>query len=50
MKVKHQVWEKLPDGSMKLLVDEMIDVPNPEPSIEDRVKALETWVKTLSSP
>lgn len=45
MKALNQTWEKDGKGTMVLLFEEEVEVPEPEPTLEERIKALEDKVK-----
>jgi len=41
MEVLNQTWRKTKKGKMILVHQEKVEVPSPEPTLEDRVAALE---------
>jgi len=48
MEVLNQTWEKTKEG-MLLIYEERDHVPDPEPSLKDRIALLERRVKEISS-
>lgn len=47
MKVLNQTWKKTKEGIMVLIDEERIQIPDPEPTLEERVKRLEDKLEEL---
>lgn len=49
MKINNQTWLKLPDGTMELVQEEEIEIPDPAPTIEDLVLRILARLEALES-